>query len=437
MTTKYDITQAEYYKIQQLRNSDVPFRQIKTQLFSRYRDMPTPTLRKRYYKWLDRQSAPAPVWNNPPPGSHIKGQWAFTDTGDNEAVVTFSTMRDPRLGMVITTLEELIEVADIDLDIWRVVRWKPNAWGQNSVATGYTTLYQVTAWLERIIPLNTAAAISDALAEVRSAAPVYLYKAYEYTEKKEKIMMEVNLSDLHVGKRGWIVETGTEYNIQIARQRLQDACSQLLSHTNGYHIEHIVLAMCGDMINADGPDGKTTRGTQQDMAGQYLEIFRAARAMMVEAIMLFRAIAPVKVVIVCGNHDKYTSYLLADILEAMFFNDERVAIDNEPFTRKYHKYGKNLIGFAHRPDFKKLPGLMASEQPRLWADTTHREWHAGHFHIERVEVDTIFDVTVRTVPALTAPDEWTVGAGYRSKAGAQSFLWHKEKNLVGTFYAKV
>lgn len=428
----YNITDNEYLEIERLREDGVKFKDIKRKLFARYPKLPVPTLRKKFYFWLNLSDTPLTPERGLDSGSGV----VWNPQGDT-ATLSYEGPRDPRLGMVISTLDELLEVGQVDQSVWRVARFRDNAWGQNSALHGYTTIYHVTAWLERIIPANAEEAIALALEELRAAAPVTLYEPYEYTGPKEKVMIEVNLSDIHAGKRGWKAETGTEYNIQIARQRVQAACSQLLAHTMAYHIEHVVIAICGDTVNADGPDGKTTRGTQQDMAGQYLEIFRAAKAMMVEAIMLFRKIAPVKVIIVSGNHDKYTSYLLADMLEAMFANDERVAIDNDPLPRKYHKYGKNLIGFAHRPDFKKLPGLMTVEQPRLWGETTHHEFHAGHFHIERVEVDTIYGVVVRTVLALTGSDEWHVEAGFRGRAGAQMFIWHKEDNLVGSFRAYV
>lgn len=428
MTTKYKITPSEYEKIHELRTCDIPFRKIKASLLGRYPDMPTPTLRKRYYKWI-RRSRKA-VAN----GESV-AEFAWAGESTNSSVL--SCITDDRAGRIISTLEELLDVAEVDLKVWRVVKWKPNSWGQMSNERGYSTMYQVVAWLERIVPINTSIAIQEALKEIRHASPHIPPLSFYYNKNKEPIMYEINLSDAHIGKRSWEAETGVEYNIQVAKERLNEAVAQLVAHSEPYNIEHIVIAMCGDMINADGPDGKTTRGTQQDMSGLYLEIFRSARRMIVDAINIFAQIAPVKVIIVSGNHDKYTSYLLADMIEAIFWSDNRVAVDNTPLPRKYHRYGKNLIGFAHKPDHRKLPGLMAIEQSRAWGETDCHEFHAGHFHKEEVWVDTIYDVVVRTVPALSSIDGWHKEEGYvGSKPGAQAFLWHKEKNLVGNFNAK-
>jgi len=431
----YDITDNEYLEIENLRQDGMKFREIKRNLFARYPDMPVPTLRKKFYFWLGRagdpptrtQSAPAPVSRG----------ITWTPQGNNAATLSYETPRDPRLGMVVSTLEELLEVGEVDQSVWRVVRFKDNAWGQNSASSGYTTIYHVTAWLERIVPVNAQIAIDEALAELRSAAPrwrtVNIGPAAD-----DSLMYEVAIGDAHIGRRGWFDEAGHEYNIEVAGERIACATTKLLRHVRSYTIESIIVAMVGDMINADGPEGKTTRGTRQDMSGQYLEVFRAARRMMTDAIKTFAEIAPVKVIIVSGNHDKYSSYLLADIIEAQFFNDERVAVDNTPLPRKYQRYGKNLIGFTHKPDPRKLPGLMTVEQSKAWGETTHREFHTGHLHTEKVLVDTVYGVTMRGLPAITSPDEWTVAEGYLgSDPGAQGFLWHKEEHLIGTFNAKV
>lgn len=427
----YDITDNEYLEIERCRQDGMKFREIKRRLFSRYPDMPVPTLRKKFYFWLGRDGDSRPHTQ----ATQIP-KVIWTPQGNNTATLSYESPRDPRLGTVISTLEELLEVGKVDQSVWRVVRWKDNAWGQNSASHGYTTIYQVTAWLERIVPINAQIAIDEALAELRSAAPRRVL-APTIRSVRDGLMYEVALGDAHIGRRGWIGETGIEYNVEVAEERIACATAQLLRHIASYKIDYITVAMLGDMINADGPEGKTTRGTRQDMSGQYLEVFRAAKKMMVDSILTFAEIAPVKVIIVSGNHDKYSSYLLADIIEATFFNDERVAIDNTPLPRKYHRYGKNLIGLTHRPD-RKLPGLMTVEQGKAWGETTHREFHTGHLHTEKVLVDTVYGVTMRGLPAITSPDEWTVSEGYLgSDPGAQGFLWHKEDNLIGIFNAKV
>lgn len=432
----YDITEEEYRRVEELRTESMPFRDIKALLFKRYPDMPTPTLRKKYYFWLAKAEDVAVKTEFVGPRQPGTLTWSGRDT--NESVVTYAVAGDPRTRMVISTLDELLDVAKVDQSVWRVVRWKPNAWGQVSNERGYSTMYQVTAWLERLVPLGCASAIRQAVDDIKNVAPHRARISYSSDENKQSVMAEINLSDLHAGKRAWKQETGEEYNLDIARERLMRTASELFEHVRPYNVESIVVSLCGDMVNADGPEGKTTRGTPQDMSGLYLETFRATRDMLVDAIRLFTTIAPVKVIIVAGNHDKYTTYLLADMLEAIFWNDENVAVDNMPMPRKYHVYGDNLIGFAHRPDYRKLPGLMVVEMPVAWGKTTHHEFHAGHFHKEEVRVDTVYGVVIRTVPALSASDEWHIEAGFRgARAGAQAFLWHKTKNLIGVFNAFV
>lgn len=55
---------------------------------------------------------------------------------------------------VVHTLEQLLALCEVDTDTWDVDHYLVNSWGQNST-DGYTTLYQVKAWLKRKVPIVT------------------------------------------------------------------------------------------------------------------------------------------------------------------------------------------------------------------------------------------------------------------------------------------
>ena len=56
---------------------------------------------------------------------------------------------------VVHSLEQLLEICQVDRDVWEVERYLVNSWGQHSVDEGYVTLYQVKAWLKRRVPIAT------------------------------------------------------------------------------------------------------------------------------------------------------------------------------------------------------------------------------------------------------------------------------------------
>jgi hypothetical protein len=128
---------------------------------------------------------------------------------------------------------------------------------------------------------------------------------------------------------------------------------------------------------------------------------------------------------------------------AVFRNSDRVHVDFSPTTRKYHRYGVNLIGFAHGCDEKipDLPLIMATERPRDWAETTTREFHVGHVHhskrLSSRDIDSKMGVRVRTLQSLTPPDAWHYRCGFiGSTRAAEAFLWSRERGFVANFEAK-
>ena len=157
------------------------------------------------------------------------------------------------------------------------------------------------------------------------------------------------------------------------------------------------------------------------------------------AIDRLRHIAPVRVVMVPGNHEQQRLYYLGDVLAAWHRNTEGVEVDNSPRPRKYVLFHQNLIGFAHGHNEKHqdLPLLMATEAPDGWAQSRHREFHLGHFHSRKHKMFVpSYDrcgVLVRLLPSLCPPDAWHSAMGYCSKLAAEAYFWDPEEGCVATF----
>ena len=146
-------------------------------------------------------------------------------------------------------------------------------------------------------------------------------------------------------------------------------------------------------------------------------------------------IAPVKVVVVSGNHDFLASWHLGDSLECWFSKYEDVEIENQPKVRKYHQYGKCMLMFTHGNEGKRedYPLLMATENPVLFGATKWREAHCGHIH--QTKTQEFHGVRVRILPALCPPDAWHAANGYVGNLrSAECYVWDKEEGLVGQFF---
>jgi hypothetical protein len=229
--------------------------------------------------------------------------------------------------------------------------------------------------------------------------------------------------------------------MKIAIKRYNDAVASLLNHVSNYReqIHEILLPVGNDLFNIDNKNNMTTAGTPQHVDSRWQQMFRKTKDLMLMTIDTLSTIAPVKVVMVSGNHDYQTVFYLGEVLAAWYNTNSRVTVDNSASLRKYYRYGTNLIGFTHGDQEKHLdlPYLMSEERKLDWAETAYREFHLGHFHkrktISFVDVDENRGVKVRVLPSLSGTDAWHHSKGYRSMKSAVAFLYDKNNGLVAEF----
>jgi hypothetical protein len=269
-------------------------------------------------------------------------------------------------------------------------------------------------------------------------AKKYTPKPHVYRPiKKTENMLEVILADFHYGALAWHEETGHDYDIKIAATNLKRVVGYLLTRASCMKYEQVLLPIVGDYFNSDHLLNTTTKGTFQDEDTRWEKTFNRGRQLAVELVDMVAELAPVKVVMLRGNHDDQRSYYLGDSLSCWYHNSKRVQIDNLAYPRKYVNWGRVLLGFAHGDKEKKytFPMLMAEEAKQFWAQTEYREWHIGHIHQKRVEMFEEGGVPVKSYRALTQKSAWTVDSGYMSQAAAEVNMWSKSEGWIGCFNA--
>jgi len=246
----------------------------------------------------------------------------------------------------------------------------------------------------------------------------------KYEPVDDPIVYEISLPDIHYGKMdGQTLDEAEEAYINTIKD--------LMSKASGLNIERILLPIGNDGMNSEGYSRATTKGTsQQDSAG-WQETFVGYCNLMVRAINFLARTAPVDVVVIQGNHDYERMFYSGEFLRAFFLNDERVTIDNGYDSRKYYKYGNNMIMFTHGDKEKKaeMPLIMATEQPQMFAETKHREVHCGHLHKEMV--NEYRGIKVRFIPSICGNDEWHKMMGYEAKRTGQAHIWNKIRGYEG------
>lgn len=369
-------------------------------------------------------------------GAHPPSQ-SFRITG-NKGEVTFGANRR------ILNEKDLLAYCKIDSTVWRIDKFICNKWEMGSLnrtrQPQVTPLFQVKVWLSRKIELITAAAEIAALKATASRDFERTVKSYAQRTSivkragvDDNLLVELSIPDLHAGKLAWAKETGyANYDTKLAIAAYKEAIETLMSRVGSFdRIGHILVPLGNDLFNADNIRGTTTGGTQQDADVRFFKTFYQTRVMLVQELLRLSQIAPVTVLTVPGNHDRQTAWHLGDSLECRFYDNRRISINNHPTLRKYFQWRKVMLMFMHGNTGKRedYPLLMATEEPEMFAATSFREIHTGHFH--QVKLQEHHGVRVRISPALCPPDAWhNEQTHVGNLRGAEAFVWHPIEGLI-------
>jgi hypothetical protein len=370
----------------------------------------------------------------------------------------------------IKTVADLLETSQVDLNVWKLEKGIVNKYDvtmklKKTVAdekTGKPVVthepatfqnFQVKLFLTRKRTKDQQAAFDEFLGSIRENAPKFNFnkphpganlqdgEVLFIAHPKKKYLLELSLPDLHIGKLSWEDESGENYDTKIAIERYNQSVAKLLDHVRHYknEIEEILLPIGNDLFNIDNKNNMTTAGTPQHVDSRWQQMFQKAKGLLINNINDLMQIAPVRVLMVSGNHDMQTVFYLGSVLEAYYRNTDKVTIDNSPTQRKYHSYGINLIGFTHGNEEKhqELGLIMATEKPQEWAASKCRQFHLGHFHSRKttkyLDVQEFQGFTVRVLPSLSGTDAWHNSKGYMSMKSAVAYLYSKDNGLVAEF----
>lgn len=293
--------------------------------------------------------------------------------------------------------------------------------------------YSVTLTVK---PLGSKLTMPQVLEAFEQLQPV---KAIAYKYKPGPYMLELPIMDFHLGKLAWGAETGQDdYDLKIAEALWKDTVNDILSKISTMgNPEYVLFPIGQDFFHFDTPTVTTTAGTQLDSDSRWQKMFRKGVELLVWAIEQCRAIAPVKVTWIPGNHDQMLSYAATVGLYQRYLDCDNVDVDLSPTQRKYHLYGSCLIGFSHgENEGKRIEGLMQIEAPEMWGQSLWREMHMGHLHTESSVTKN--GIVFRRISAITATDAWHAEKGFiGSVRQAQAFVWDKERGLQAILNSNV
>lgn len=342
----------------------------------------------------------------------------------------------------IKTVEDLLRHIEADLEKYDVAASEATKWECGDGNGGVTELHRVFV---RLKP-KAGPCVREAVGSMIEAAKRSIrLPAVKKPKRRDGVWQVLAIGDPHFGKYAWRRTTGPagggDYDLDIAERLVRDAACELLSIGNGYKPARRTIAFLGDIFHWDNPGGTTTSGTPLERDGRLQKMIEVGTETLIGIIERSAASCHTDVVVVNGNHDETLTWAFQRTLIERFRRDGRVQVKEDYTSRQYATHGRNLLGFAHGNKAKrKLPQVMALEQPQAWSAATCREWHTGHYHSQAAEwqrpIETLDGVIVRTCPSISAADDWHSEHSFiGSRQAMETFLYRPEGGLVAMHVA--
>jgi hypothetical protein len=379
----------------------------------------------------------------------------FTDNGYTAQYVVSSEKR-------ITTVEEIIALCNIDVNVWRVDKFEVGVhegyrkdrkgwWkSENGRISGATEdsgkilivpMHSVRVWLSRkTAEIRNALIVDEFVKKAIKYSPKY--KKIKYRKLKNNHLFEIGLPDLQLGRLVAAEEAGHDINPKLQIKKADDVIDRLIEYSSSFCVDRVLFPVGNDFFDTNSAAMFTAHGTPQQDDVRWKRTYQLGCDFIVRTIEKLQQIAPVDVLIIAGNHDEDKIWHLGEYVSAWNNKNPNVVIDNRPMKRKYYSYQNNLIGFTHGYFEKndKLDSLMAYEVPFLWSASTHREWHLGDKHHK---VDMVLKtnelnngVVIRIIRSLANPSVWEFDKGLvGSTKAAEGFMWDCNDGIVAQFTA--
>ena len=332
--------------------------------------------------------------------------------------------------------EYLLKAHGFDSENWEVISVRNNIRQAISRDDGVVTLYASFLTVKPIqdnkVPLSKIEDFFNKLDRSYSSPAIIKDSNYSTGDK----LLLINIADLHMNLQATMMTTGNEYDCDIAENLFFYVINDILKRTQHYDFSKIIFTVGGDMINSDGLNGATTKGTPQNNDTHYYDAYERCCNMVIKAVDILKQRAQVDVVYVPGNHDEQTGFKLAKFIDAWYRNDDDVSVDYLPLARKYVKFGKTLLCFAHNADVKKLPMLIADEARQYWSDINTTEVFLQHLHSENVVMEE-YNMRIQRLPTISAKSKWTTDKGYSAKRQCKTFIFDIEDGLTDVLYTPI
>lgn len=305
------------------------------------------------------------------------------------------------------------------------------------VVKGISTLYDEdgNARLQWVKTTRDGALVEQAMRESIAALAEEVTRADPIKAPKDTQKNLCNLytmTDCHVGMRSWKLETGDNWDLDIAERTLIGAFEHLVKCSPPAHTAFV--NQLGDFLHFDSLSPVTpTNGYILDGDGRYGKVVRVAVRVLRHVINeALKKHGEVIALMAEGNHDPASSVWLRHLFALLYENEPRIKVFDSEMPYYVHKHGDVMLAFHHGHLKKKegLPLLFAAQFSEIWGGTKKRYCHTGHMHHFDEKEHSGMKVTQH--PTMAARDAYASRHGFISERQMTSITYHREHGQVAT-----
>ena len=138
----------------------------------------------------------------------------------------------------IKSLEDLIKICNLDLNEWEIERYVTNKWEVGAVIDGeiiVEPLYQIKVWLRKKKIDESGKiekSLESAINKMNGHSPDY--SPINYPLRHKPHLLIIDAADIHIGKYASAKETGSSYDIEIAKNRALEGVKGILEKSINY-----------------------------------------------------------------------------------------------------------------------------------------------------------------------------------------------------------
>lgn len=326
-------------------------------------------------------------------------------------------------------VSDLVKKASVDLSKYDVVKV------QHKIVERQTLNHRSIIQLKRKYPIREM--LQDLIDEIRENAPVVERKVFAFeteSNKTHRRVLELGAVDWHIGST-FTLPDGSLWDSERAVTVIKNCIEKLIKRAEVFGpFEEILLPVGNDLTHVDNLQHTTTAGTPQPDCFEAKSAFNIAHTLIIDIVARLTEIAPVRLVIVPGNHDAYSNNNLGVSLAALYSKDENVTVDNTNKTYKFYPYGNCFVCLEHGRDIKPqiLNQIINNEYPEA-SRAISKEIHFGHHHRYGTSKPAMEEqgIRVKFMPTIVPPDSWHNQHGYNwQQRGMMGFILDYDAGVI-------